>query len=325
MRRLSTLESLGATCAAALREAQIQAVVAECAAYFYNNPYRRWFDPLDRVLRNGLGASYYDGSACHLDLVQWATSPTWGKLAPCVRQSLLDESLPYLRDQLRLSNLRFVLINGREVLDQVMSVGLVKLEPCGKLSLNERLSCSLYSGVGDGARFLGWSTNLQSSFGVSREFRDRLARWLADTANRPAAGVWNGVRSMSEFEKAFDTSGFVVKGTVVANKAELLQLLQAWLEASDATKISDAEHARTPWIFMQLDRGRRAELNADTKRSAIEEYVKNARVRGADLPWSVIPNRRSGDWNKLVFRSDREKTPGWYCYLRPGAVGPEEL
>ncbi|MGH7047409.1 MAG: hypothetical protein ACREE2_13595 [Stellaceae bacterium] len=183
-RRLSTLESLGAEATASLTEDQIQVLVGECAAYFSVNPYQRWFDPLDQVLRDGLGASYYDGSACHLDLVQWATSPVWGDLVPGVRRRLLDESLPYLRDQLRLRNLRFVLINGREVLDQVTSVGLARLEGREKLDVNNHLSCSLYSGCGEDVRFLGWSTNLQSSHGVTREFKNRLALWLAEVVSQ---------------------------------------------------------------------------------------------------------------------------------------------
>lgn len=324
MRRLSTLEALGAKSAGALSDDQIRAVVAECAAYFYSNPYRRWFDPLDQVLRDSLGASYYDGSACHLDLVQWATSPAWGKLAPTVRQGLLDEGLPHLRDQLRLPNLRFVVINGRQVLRQVMRVGLAQLEARGTLHVNPRLPCSLYSGRSEGVTFLGWSTNLQSSHGVTREFKNRLARWLVDVTNCSEARVSNGDQSMSEFEKAFDANGHVVKGTAVASKFELLKLLQAWLQVSHAPTISGVKPGRTPIILMPLDHGRRTELNADTKRSAVEEYVQAARVHGSDLRWPVIQNR-DGAWNKLVFRPDRQPTPGWYCYLRPDAVGSEEL
>jgi hypothetical protein len=73
-RRLATLKSLGAASTVALTKEQIQIVADECYSYFFRNPYRRWFDPLDRLVRDGLGASYYDSSACHLDLVQWATS-----------------------------------------------------------------------------------------------------------------------------------------------------------------------------------------------------------------------------------------------------------
>ena len=321
-RRLSTLASLGAENTAALADDQVQTIVAECAAYFSGNPYRRWFDPFDQVLRDGVGASYYDGSACHLDLVQWATAPKWGDLLPGIRRSLLEESLPYLQDQLRFGNLRLVILNGREVLDQVRNIGLAKLETCGKLTVNERLSCSLYSGLGEDVKFLGWSTNLQSSRGVTREFKAGLVRWLSDAASRAEARVWKRDGSMSESAKAFDVNGYVVKGTEVASKFELLKLLQAWLEASDVATISGVRPGRTPIILMPLDHGRRVELNADTKRSAIEGYLKVARAHRGDLPWYVIRNR-DGTCNKLVFRPDRQPTPGWYCYLRPAAVGPE--
>src|ERR1700730_7591746 len=121
-RRLATLESLGAQTTLLLSEEQVRTVIEECASYFHpdRNPYRRWFDTLDQVLRTGLGVSYYDGSACHLDLVQWATDPVLGNLPDRgVKQALLMEGLPHLRNQLKFGKIRLVLLNGREVLDQV--------------------------------------------------------------------------------------------------------------------------------------------------------------------------------------------------------------
>jgi len=135
-RRLATLESLGAQRLDRLTEAQVTMIVADCATYFQQRPYRRWFDPLDELLRAGADASYYDGSACHLDLVQWATQPVWGKIAhPGVRQTLLDDGVPHLRVQLARENVRLVLLNGREVLDQVAVVRLADLEEVGHLPL----------------------------------------------------------------------------------------------------------------------------------------------------------------------------------------------
>jgi hypothetical protein len=322
-RRLSTLASLGAESTAALTQDQIKIVVDDCAAYFSTNPYRRWFDPLDHVLRNGLGANYYDGSACHLDLVQWATTPAWSRLLPSVRQRLLDETLPHLRSQLRLGNLRLVIINGREVIDQVTRVGLAKLEALGTLHVDARLRCSLYSGLGEKVRFLGWSTNLQSSFGVNREFKNRLARWLANAAECSEAQTI-GDQPMPGPEDALDAHGYLVKGTLLSNKTELLRLLESWLKTSEASKIGNASRGQTPWISLIVDRQRRAVINSDTKRSAVEEYVKEAQTRGADVSWFVIPNR-DGPCNKLVFRADRQPTPGWYCYLEPPNDAPEEL
>ncbi len=242
-RRLSTLESLGAESTAALTRGQIQIVITECAAYFSVNPYRRWFDPLDQVLRDGLGASYYHAHACHLDLVQWATASAWGDLPRGERRSLLEESLPHLRNQLQFGNVRIVVLNGREVLDQVTRIGLAKLKARGTINVNGRLSCSLYSGEGIGVRFLGWSTNLQSSRGVTREFKDRLAHWLTHAAELSEAQT-GGYQPMSRPEDALDAHGYVVRGTAVNSKAELLRLLKVWLEMSDALTIGMQDAAK---------------------------------------------------------------------------------
>jgi hypothetical protein len=126
-------------------------------------------------------------------------------------------------------------------------------------------------------------------------------------------------------EHALDAHGYVVRGTVLPSKAELLRLLEVWLERSDASRIGNAKRGQTPWIFITLDRQRRAVMNSDTKRAAVEEYVKDAQARGADFHWSLIQNCRTHRWNKLVFREDHEPTPGWYCYLEPPSVGPEEV
>jgi hypothetical protein len=183
-RRLATLKSLDAQETENLTDAQISTVIDECNSYFSpgRNPYRAWFDPLDQVLREGLGVSYYDGSACHLDLVHWATNPVWGKLSDRkAKRLLLDESLPHLRNQLQLGAVRTVLINGRAVLRQVMDVHLAELSQVPATLRVGSVFCSLYVGTRNGVQFAGWSTNLQSSFGVKLEFREQLAHWLSET------------------------------------------------------------------------------------------------------------------------------------------------
>ena len=53
---------------------QTELVLRYCLEYFNNpNPYGEWFDYLERHVLSKLDISYYNGSCCHLDLVQWAT------------------------------------------------------------------------------------------------------------------------------------------------------------------------------------------------------------------------------------------------------------
>jgi hypothetical protein len=80
-RRLATLDSLGAKNCEQLTEQQVAEVIGDCLGYFSRRPYMRWFGPLDELLQGSLAVSFMDGTACHLDLVQWATDPVWGLIA----------------------------------------------------------------------------------------------------------------------------------------------------------------------------------------------------------------------------------------------------
>lgn len=318
-RRLATLASVGATATEQLTDAQVRDVMDDCAVYFSpdRNPYMRWFDPLDRLMVAGLGVSYRDGTACHLDLVQWATDPVWGKLPPETRSLLLADGVPHLREQLRYANTRLVLLNGRQVLNHVEETGLAVLEPLQQLHVGA-VRCTLMAGEGSGVRFLGWSTNLQSSFGVSLAFRERLAAWLAEMVREREADGTEGADAW------LDDEGHLRRGTTVTGKAALHALLERWLAASTAPTIGDVgTFGGSPCVIVALDVGI-AVLNADTKRSAVAAYVAEAARRGADLSWFAIPNRR-GRVNKLTFHTEGADQPGWYCYLREPLAGAGEV
>jgi hypothetical protein len=301
-RRLATLEALGAADCGELTVEQVAAVVGECAAYFQQRPYRRWFDPLDKLLRAGTDASYYDGSACHLDLVQWATDPTWSKLPRDVQQTLLEDGVPHLRAQLSRENVRLVLLNGRQVLTQVEALGLASLAEVDHLPVGAT-TCRLYMGTGGGVRWFGWSTNLQSSWGVSAAFKQRLGAWLADVSST----------SEDDMEAELTVDGHLPRGLRLAGKAELMDVLQSWLSDSHAETIGDiGSFGGKPWIWVDAD-GWTVAINADTKRSAVEAVVRDHRY-GSTRPWQVVANRR-GRINKVVPSPDGEPLPGWYAYL----------
>jgi hypothetical protein len=124
----------------------------------------------------------------------------------------------------------------------------------------------------------------------------------------------DGSPAVKPSEGNFEPEGYIPKGTAVRTKAELLQLLKDWLESSTAPTIGNVgTYGRSLCISITLESDLLARLNADTKRSAVKEYVDDALRRGSEAVWSVIPNR-DGKLNKLVFREDRTATAGWYCY-----------
>jgi hypothetical protein len=189
-RRLATTESLGLAEFTEASDEQLAGLVEECVGYFARNPYWRWFAPLEELLRRALRVSYRDGTACHLDLVQWATDPVWGRLADAeVRKQLLAEGAAHLAAQLRAERIALVLCNGRQVVEQVRATGLASLAQVGELAYGTGRRCRLYAATGGGVCFLGWSTNLQSSFGVTTDLRARLASWITTTAASTSATV----------------------------------------------------------------------------------------------------------------------------------------
>jgi hypothetical protein len=115
-RRLETLKSMGVNDLADAPVEFVNRVFQGCCNYFHRRPYDRWFNKLERVLKQ-VDASYYDGSACHLDFVQWATDPVWGKLHEIEKTKLIDADLPFLIRQLSQEKFQLLLLNGTGILE----------------------------------------------------------------------------------------------------------------------------------------------------------------------------------------------------------------
>ena len=176
LRRLATHSSLGVNDLSSVPIQKIEEVFSDCNLYFDRNPYRQWFNQLELILKHS-GLSYYDGTACHLDLVQWATDPPWGRLKPrSVREELISADSSFLTEQLSRENIRLILVNGSGVITELkrrIDTQLKEVDPIRGIGHTDT---RIYEGsiLGD-VRVVAWSTNLQSSFGVSSELRAELA------------------------------------------------------------------------------------------------------------------------------------------------------
>jgi hypothetical protein len=310
-RRLATLQSLGARRLDQLTDAQIRTVVGECYTYFQRQPYRKWFDPLDRILQEAVDVSYYDGSACHLDLVQWATEPIWGKIPDAgIRRSLLDDGVPHLQRQLSQEHVRLVIMNGRQVIDRIVALGLADLDEVGRLPIG-RTACLLFAGTGGGVQWVGWSANLQSSWGVSGEFREQLGTWLTGVCIAPREGPFVTAARPSGPEP--DVEGHLPAGLLIKGKAELVTVLRRWLSRSGASTLGEVgRFGGRPWLLVDVG-NQGVVINADTKRSAVETFVRESQRRPG-RPWRVVANR-NGRINKVIPRPLPDPLPGWYAYI----------
>ncbi|MBA3470949.1 MAG: hypothetical protein H0T53_15045 [Herpetosiphonaceae bacterium] len=192
LRRLETMRSLGIASLADASDAAVAQILAGCDTYFQRNPYRRWFDQL-QVILDPLNVSYAEGSTVHLDLVQWATDPIWRHLDAPTISRLLHEDAGFLRQQLENERIDVLLLNGRSVINHLQWAFNMALQPVSTNLSSGRLATEIVVGSGIGrCTIIGWSTNLQSSFGVTRELRQQLAAVVATLVADARAHPRNG-------------------------------------------------------------------------------------------------------------------------------------
>jgi hypothetical protein len=194
-RRFPTLGSLGLQTWADASSLDLTAIVSACDEYFSGNPYGRWFDPLDGLMR-AAGASYYsvDNPAAHLDLVPYATYVKWGALRQDQQRALLRCGQDVVASLLRDSMVELLVLNGASVVRQFEEVASVDLmreyNPSWDLGRrgSERVRGVAYRGsvdhigaidLGRSIAVVGFNHNLQSSFGVTKRAMDAIARWVA--------------------------------------------------------------------------------------------------------------------------------------------------
>ncbi len=167
-------------------------------------------------------------------------------------------------------------------------------------------------GEAGGSRWIGWSTNLQSSFGVSNAFKARLADEIKRLTSTVAVEISPAPEVLQT--KAVPADGYLNSQTVYS-KRELFQLLERWLRDSSAPTIADIDsYGGRAWIWIELG-GHSVHLNADTKRAAVQSYLQSNRENPSG-PWPVVGNR-NGTFNKVLPGPDSTVVRGWYAYLKP--------
>ena len=175
-RRFETLKSLRRKSLEEADYATLKVVVESGNAYFQRNPYEKWFRPLDEIVQKA-GASFFEGTACHLDLVQWATDPVWRKLSRANRRDLLERDVGFLMQQLRYYPFEVLLLNGRGVMTAFQRLAEFAFEHSRRLSGPSHAPATLSYGRWESRLMvIGWSCNLQSSHGVTKELRGEIAK-----------------------------------------------------------------------------------------------------------------------------------------------------
>lgn len=138
---------------------------------------------MDTVVLKEVGASYFDASACHLNLTAWATDPVWSKLSPRVRADLLDSDRSFLNDQLTGHPCGLIIVNGRQVLQEFERT-FVGLEEVGAIERGAGGRYVLKGGSLGSSMVVGWTMNVPHH-GSSAASRRELSHFLATADWQP--------------------------------------------------------------------------------------------------------------------------------------------
>ena len=167
-KRLADRESLGGEFGRELTTQDAQTVFDGCNSYFTHGKTYGWFKTMQAAVLDAFNVNFSNGTACHLDLVQWATKPIWGELCSSQRAKLLAADTEFLAHQLKTGSSSIILMNGQQVVSQLTSVGIVETEIAYKSSYLTKageVSYTVYSGRSPAAPdplFLGWSFYVQN-------------------------------------------------------------------------------------------------------------------------------------------------------------------
>lgn len=191
-RRFPTLRSLGLKRWSDANGEHLESIVESCQAYFSRNPYDTWFTKLDRII-SGTATSYYNGSACHLDLIPYATACKWTDLTHHQRSALFHIAGDTLARVLKESPIEILILNGSSVVREFERCANVTLEKIimQQWSLSRKAGSDVCGFAFRGAirnisgmqltrkvRVFGFNHNIQSSFGVTRRVIEAICGWI---------------------------------------------------------------------------------------------------------------------------------------------------
>ena len=123
-RRFHTLETLGIADYRELGQEHAIRILDYCERYFERGIYYAdWFDRVNWIVREATGADYFDGSACHLDISQWATMTVWSGLTARQRMAITSETdLEVVRELIAEGPYEILLLNGKKTALEVLNV-----------------------------------------------------------------------------------------------------------------------------------------------------------------------------------------------------------
>jgi hypothetical protein len=110
IRRCIDRKQLGVSDYQRLTIEQAECVYKSLLLFFKVNPYKAWFNPMNKLFQSK-GYEYYNDKIVHLDVSPWATSKKWDCLSHEEKVSIIDTSI--INNVIEMRGIKKLFINGK--------------------------------------------------------------------------------------------------------------------------------------------------------------------------------------------------------------------
>ena len=97
-----------------LSSEQAESVYKSLLLYFKVNPYKTWFNPMNKLFQSK-GYEYYNDQIVHLDISPWATNDKWKNLSRDEREPIIDTTI--IKNVIEKRGIKKLFINGKTALN----------------------------------------------------------------------------------------------------------------------------------------------------------------------------------------------------------------
>lgn len=110
VRRFVDRKQLGVSDNQKLNREQAESVYQSLLLFFKVNPYKAWFNPMNKLFQSK-GYEYYNDKIVHLDISPWATSQKWDSLSREEREIIIDTTI--IENVIEKRGIKKLFINGK--------------------------------------------------------------------------------------------------------------------------------------------------------------------------------------------------------------------
>lgn len=158
---------------------QAESVYQSLLLFFKVNPYRTWFNPMNKLFQSK-GYEYYNDKIVHLDISPWATSKKWDSLSLKERESIIDTTI--IQNVVEKRGIKKLFINGKtsfKVFCATLNIGAEEIQETSfnYIMQNGKSRCFIiYETEIFSCKIIGW--NLYIHQGCPQDLIEKIKSYL---------------------------------------------------------------------------------------------------------------------------------------------------